>query len=122
MNINVKKGVVGICLLAGVYAAPASARGPGYMFCEAEYREISGDGAEGYVSKVFHVSEFYDDEVSESFGKYIDAEYAPDYAPYRYTCEYNLFDTKRAAKDARNDVISDWRSSGYRAHKVRWEF
>ena len=110
------------CLVVSMFAAEAHARGPGYMFCEAEYRNLSGDGAKGYVSTVFHVSSFYEDDVSESFEKFIEAEYSPEYAPYRYTCEYNLFDSKREARDARNEVLSDWRNSGYRAHSVRWRY
>lgn len=118
-----EKIIIGLfCLSLGIFATQAHANGPGYMFCDAEYRSTSGEGAEGYVSTVFHVSSFYDDDVSESFEKFVEAEYAPKYAPYNYTCEYHLFDTRREAENARNEALSDWRDSGYKAYKVKWNY
>ncbi len=99
-------------------AAGTQARDGGYMFCEAEYR--SSD--EVYISNVFYVPSYYDTDVSDSYRDFIDAEYSPDGIIYDVTCEGNLEDTERDARDSLSDEISSWRNRDYAVRKVRWRY
>ncbi|WP_157755416.1 hypothetical protein [Marinobacter salinus] len=116
------KGLVGVCLFVALSATQASEGESGYMYCEADYRWAADDEYEVYISNVFYVSSFYDDEVSDSYKKFIDARYDPSNPAYNVTCEYNLFETAREAKDRRNEAISEWRSTDFDVHEVKWSY
>lgn len=117
------KGIVGACLLAGMLATQANARGPGYMFCEAEYRDHSENGDfEVYVSNVFSSPSFVDDEIDNSYLNFVEAKYSPALVLYDVTCERQLYNSEREARDRRNKAISQWRSSEFKVRQVRWSY